>query len=277
MKKHDYIVRQFPARWISCERNRYHRIHSKNGRTTKYHPRLDKPPGKQHLYPTRNAKFALLFTRGEFGFFSHGINNRERRKAVCGTGCRSPPKSIVLEFSKLIDKEVTALKYAPKQVFILENGAYTEITYEELCYREEIDASYRERLYLPLHGMLMEVPENVYHAFYKEQRRQKYIDERSIENGDVSYDALPADELDKTDIFMDERADVGEQVVDKLLLEQLQSALSLLTEEERNLLNELFYDGISERDIAKKYGISQVAVHKRKHRIFAKLKKFLGI
>lgn len=169
------------------------------------------------------------------------------------------------------------MKYAPKQVFILENGGYTEITYEELRHREETDASYRDKLYLPLHGMLMEVTENVYHAFYKEQRRQKYIDERSIENGDMSYDALPSEELEKTKVFIDDCVDVAEQVTDKLLLEQLRSALSLLSNEEQHLLNELFFDGISERELAKKYGISQVAVHKKKHRIFAKLKKFLEI
>ena len=169
------------------------------------------------------------------------------------------------------------MSYAPQKVFILENGTYAEISYEELRHREQTDEAYKEKLFLPLHGMLMEVPENVYSAFYKEQRRQKYIDERSIENGDVSYDAYPADELDKTDMFMDERADVEDTVVDRLLLEQLRSALSLLSEEEQHLLNDLFYEGISEREIAKKYGISQVAVHKRKHRIFVKLKKFLGI
>lgn len=100
MKKHDYIVRQFPTRWISCERNRYHRIHRKNERTTKYHLRMDKPPGRQHLYPTRNAKFTPFLTRGEFGVFRHDINNRQKKTEISGIGCRDPPKSIVLEFSK---------------------------------------------------------------------------------------------------------------------------------------------------------------------------------
>ena len=169
------------------------------------------------------------------------------------------------------------MKYAPKTVFILENGTYAEITYEELCRREETDATYADKLFLPLHGMLMEVPENVYSAFYKEQRRQKYIDERSAENGDVSYDALSNDEFNGEDILVDEKQDIAEQVVENILLEQLRQAMSLLSEDEQQLLNALFYDGISERDIAKRYGISQVAVHKKKHRIFAKLKKFLGI
>ncbi len=70
-------------------------------------------------------------------------------------------------------------KYAPKKVFILKNNEYIEITYEELCHREENDPSYKDKLFLPLYGMIMEVTESTYIEFYKLQRRQKYIDERS--------------------------------------------------------------------------------------------------
>ena len=57
------------------------------------------------------------------------------------------------------------MKYAPKKVFILENNEYVEITYEELCHREATDKSYEDKLFLPLHGMLMEVTEDVYADF----------------------------------------------------------------------------------------------------------------
>lgn len=82
------------------------------------------------------------------------------------------------------------MKYAPKKVFILENGKYKEITYSELQKLEQSDKSYAEKFFLPLYGMLMEVTAETYKAYYKDQRRQKYIDERSLLNGDVSYDAL---------------------------------------------------------------------------------------
>ena len=47
-------------------------------------------------------------------------------------------------------------KYAPRKVFILENGEYVEISYEELCRREENDPSYKDKLFLPLYGMIKE-------------------------------------------------------------------------------------------------------------------------
>lgn len=77
-------------------------------------------------------------------------------------------------------------KYAPKKVFILENNEYIEITYEELCRREESNPSYKDKRFLPLYGMIMEVDEAIYIEFYQMQRRQKYIDERSKDNKDIS-------------------------------------------------------------------------------------------
>ena len=46
------------------------------------------------------------------------------------------------------------MKYAPKKVFILENGLYKEITYSELKQLKQADKSYMDKFFLPLHGML---------------------------------------------------------------------------------------------------------------------------
>lgn len=50
--------------------------------------------------------------------------------------------------------------YAPRKVFILENGGYTELSYEEFCRRRKTDPSYGDKLFLPLYGMIMEVVES---------------------------------------------------------------------------------------------------------------------
>ena len=62
------------------------------------------------------------------------------------------------------------MKYAPKKVFILENGKYKEITYSELQELEQSDKSYAEKFFLPLYGMLMEVTAETYKAYYKDKR-----------------------------------------------------------------------------------------------------------
>ena len=67
------------------------------------------------------------------------------------------------------------MKYAPKKVFILENGVYREISYNELKQLEQADKSYMDKFFLPLHGMLMEVTEETYKEYYRDKRRQKYM------------------------------------------------------------------------------------------------------
>lgn len=59
------------------------------------------------------------------------------------------------------------MKYAPKKVFVLDNGSYTELSYEKFCSHKENDVSYVDKFFIPLHGMLMEVTEETYRDFYK--------------------------------------------------------------------------------------------------------------
>lgn len=167
------------------------------------------------------------------------------------------------------------MKYAPKKVFVLENGNYKEITYNELKTLEQADKEYANKYFLPLHGMLMEVTEEEYKAYYKDKRRQKYIDERSRENGDVSYDALDSSDMLGESVLVDIETNVEEQVINKMTVAELRKAMLLLSPDERELIKILFIDGVTERKAAVNYGVSQVAIHKRKNKILAKLKEFL--
>ena len=85
------------------------------------------------------------------------------------------------------------MKHDPKKVFIKAKDGYLELTYEEHCSQCEGAPPYQNRRFLFLHGMLMEVSEKDYAAFYKDKRRQKYLMEQSADHQDVSMDALLAD------------------------------------------------------------------------------------
>ena len=61
------------------------------------------------------------------------------------------------------------MKKQPKAVYIIENGGYTELTYEEFCRREQICPLYADKLFLPLYGRLME-------EVLPESREEKYYD-----------------------------------------------------------------------------------------------------
>ena len=121
----------------------------------------------------------------------------------------------------------------------------------------------------------MEVTEEDYKEYYKYNRRQKYIDECSRKRGDVSYDALDTDETLGAEVFVDTKTNVEATVINKMTVAELRKAFLLLSPDERELIKVLFIDGATERKAAEIYGISQVAIHKRKNKILAKLKILL--
>ena len=166
-------------------------------------------------------------------------------------------------------------KYANAKCFILSPDGYEEIAYSELCRRRDTDTTYEDRKFIPLHGMLMEVTPEQYAEFYRAQNRQRYLDRRSANNGDISVDMLTTDEFSGTDILIDMEEPVDDQVIHKIMSDKLMECLSLLSKDEQELISDLFYSGLTERDAAKKYAVSQVAIHKRKQRILQKLKKMM--
>ena len=167
------------------------------------------------------------------------------------------------------------MKYAPKKVFILENGNYKEITYNELKQLEQADKSYMDKFFLPLHGMLMEVTEETYKEYYRDKRRQKYIDERSKANGDISYNSFDTDELLGEDILVDKHTDVEAQVISKMTVQQLRQAFHLLSPDEIELLKLRYFKEYSEIKLSKFYGVSQQAISKRIKKILSKIKKII--
>lgn len=71
------------------------------------------------------------------------------------------------------------MAYKPKKVFIKEKDGYVEITYEEFCRKE--NSEFKDKLFISLYGTLMEVEEDYYKQFYREKRREKYMQERSAQ------------------------------------------------------------------------------------------------
>lgn len=166
------------------------------------------------------------------------------------------------------------MKFEPKKVFVLENGKYIELTYQEFCLRCKTEAACSEKHFIPLYGMLMEVTGDAYREFYKCRRRQKYLDERSEKNGDYSYDMLTASGFNGEDILVDVQ-DVAETVVERIMLDKLRLALSQLPEDEKLLIHQHFFEGISQVELGRIYGIHQSNISRRIVAILKKLKEML--
>lgn len=165
--------------------------------------------------------------------------------------------------------------FTPRKVFILHNGEYQEIPLEEHISRRETDKEYQRKRFIALHGMIMEVSVKDYIAFYRARRREKYLAEAAAERGDVSYDALTTDEFNGEDILADPGKDIAEALAWQATLDKLRLVISILPEDEKELIKAHFYKNKTQTEIAEQLGISQQAVSKRIAKICAKIKKLL--
>lgn len=168
-----------------------------------------------------------------------------------------------------------AKKYAPRKVFVLENGEYIEISYEELCRREEIDSSYRDKLFVPMHGMIMEVTSEQYDDFYRDYERQRYLRRKDIRYGLLSIDSFDTETDHGTDYLCICTDDVAEVVAHTMLLDKLRMVIHTLSDEEQELIDKHFYQEIPQTALAEELGISQQAVSKRIAKICAKIKNLI--
>ena len=167
------------------------------------------------------------------------------------------------------------MKYAPKKVFIKGNDSYIEITNEEHELRKATDEQYAKRWFIPLQGCLLEVDEAFYTEHYKEIERNKYLRLLDRKKKLLSIEAFDTEDDNGVDYIADEDEDVEKRVTDKLMAEHIRYIVSLLPLDEQELIKAIYFEGYTEREYAKKKGVNQFAIHKRKHRILEKLKKIL--
>ena len=126
----------------------------------------------------------------------------------------------------------------------------------------------------------VEVPIEKAKKYAKEKRRGKYLKE-VMKELDISITSLDVIASAESNIVSGEEVlclvneSVEEEILQAIENEEVRKAVKKLSKEEQRLIEYIFYKGKTERWIAKKYGVSQVAIHKRKECIFEKLKKFL--
>lgn len=103
-----------------------------------------------------------------------------------------------------------------------------------------------------------------------------YIDSLSrtvtyIPSREDSYERL----LEENRQFASEIESVEDAAVKAVMIEKMLSCLTLLTSEEQDLIEKLFFNGKSERQVSAETGIPYMTIHDRKIKILGKLKKLL--
>ena len=145
----------------------------------------------------------------------------------------------------------------------------------------------REKYYIVLDGQNFEVSRELYEAYYKGRRKEKYfthdlkqehtrVDRETgqitvIPSREDSYERL----LEEEKQFAEETEGTEDTAIRAVMVEKLTAAIHTLTDEETAIIHALFYQEISEVELAKRMGIPRTTLRSRKDRILAKLKKLL--
>lgn len=135
----------------------------------------------------------------------------------------------------------------------------------------------KEQYFIPVEGKLIEVEESVYIAYYKMGRRERYLVEKDQANGLLSYDALDQDGIIGQELFADQETDSLEDLIlAKERNAQLKRCIALLLKSERDLIQAVYFEGISDAEYSKRIGKSQQAVGYRRRKILSKLKRLMN-
>ena len=167
------------------------------------------------------------------------------------------------------------MKYAPRKVYIKENNVYVELSYKDFCCRREFDQSYLDKLFIPVQGCLLEVVREQYADFYKDKERWRYLKKLDTNHSLLSLEGFTDSEGNALDFIIDETVDVAETVVRAVMVDRLKVALPLLSDGEQALIQAIFFEELSEREVGLRLGITQSVVNKRKAKILAKLRTII--
>ena len=167
------------------------------------------------------------------------------------------------------------MKYAPRKVYIKESGGYVELTYKDFCRRRQADQSYMDKLFIPVQGCLLEVVREQYTDFYRDKERWRYLQKLDTNHSLLSLEGFTDSEGNVIDFIMDETVDIAETVVHAVMVDRLKAALPLLSDGELALIQAIFFEELSEREVGLRLGITQSVVNKRKAKILAKLRKIM--
>ena len=129
-----------------------------------------------------------------------------------------------------------------------------------------------KKYYIRVPEALVEVSEDVFKTSRYMDRHFQTLEEKDARNRVFSYDALDTEDMLGAELFPDpSSSNIEDQVIASMMTAKLRRCIALLPEEDRKLIRAIYYEGASEKDTGKLFGISQRAVSKRLHQILRKL------
>ena len=136
----------------------------------------------------------------------------------------------------------------------------------------------KEKYMIKIQGDLIEVSEDVYYAYFRMERQERWQEEKKQDHDVVSYDALDNGETVGAEAIQDMNSPgMEELVIANELKERLHNIVAALPKPERELIQAIYFEDIPVSDYAKRVGLSHRGINKQRKRILSKLKMLLDI
>ena len=134
-----------------------------------------------------------------------------------------------------------------------------------------------KKYFIPVDGKYYETTKEVYEVYYQMDRRERYLEERDLNKGVINFCDIDNEDYSAEEILSDKDTDIEEEVINSILIKTVLEAMSLLSEEEKWLIQELFFYGKSERELTRNTGIPRKTINYRKEKALSKIRKFIKI
>ena len=132
----------------------------------------------------------------------------------------------------------------------------------------------KKEFYLYVNGQKVKVSEEIYKVYWREREHEKYLEQVDRKNHLLFFSSLDHDGH-FVDNIVDESVDIAKIVETQMMIESLRYAISKLNDEERDIIERLYFNDETLRSVAKLKSITHPALIKRRNKILEKLKKFI--
>ncbi|MCW1012035.1 MULTISPECIES: sigma factor-like helix-turn-helix DNA-binding protein [Streptococcus] len=128
--------------------------------------------------------------------------------------------------------------------------------------------------YLYVRGQKVKVSEDIYKVYWREREHEKYLEQVDRKNHLLFFSSLDHDGH-FIDNIADESVDVEKIVETQMMIEAVRNAISKLNDEERDIIERLYFNDETLSSVARSKKVSYQAIQWRKNNILKKLKVLL--
>ena len=133
----------------------------------------------------------------------------------------------------------------------------------------------RDNYVIKMGKELVPVTREVYEEYHRMERRERYLVERDQDNSLIFFSTLRAEDSSTDVPIRDSGVDVEEEVIKQMFLDKLPKALALLSDDEIEMIRDLYWNDISIRELARKTDTAKSTLLNKRDRVLAKLGKIL--